>query len=103
MTRQQTIPGTAPVETHPEIRLALDEWLEARDAALVHRKRVAEKQDALLDAIAASGLAYYTYDLDGKRRRVYPTATPRLKTEVVGPSETSNEGRKVRRGEEMSE
>ena len=88
MSKQATIPGTDPIELHPLVRLALDGWRTAVAEAKDAKDRAQKRHDALLDAITAAGIPYYTYDEDGKRKRVYPhIADPRLKTETVASLE----------------
>lgn len=95
MTKQQSIPGTDPVEPHPEIRTRLDSWLRARDDERDAKDRSKRHHDELLDAITAAGIPYYTYDADGKRRRVFATVgDPKLKTTTVA----SLEPKRGRRG-----
>jgi len=88
MTRQTTIPNTDPIEPHPEIRTKLHAWLDAVAAAAEARDAVKRSHDTLLDAITEAKIPYYTYDADGKRKRVYPTvADPKLKTQNVASLE----------------
>lgn len=86
--------GTEPVEPHPAIRTALDAWLAARDDAKDARVAVVNAHDVLLDAIQAAGLQYYSYDEDGRRKRVWPSAEPKLKTATVStPTQSGRRGR----------
>src|SRR6185312_764444 len=88
MTRQTTIPNTDPIEPHPEIRTKLHAWLDAVEAAAAARDTSKRRHDELLDAIQEAKIPYYTYDADGKRKRVYPTvADPKLKTQNVASLE----------------
>jgi hypothetical protein len=82
--KQATIPGTEPVELYPDVRDALHRWLDAVDAAKEHRDTAKRRHDELLDAIQTAKIPYYTYDADGKRKRVYPTVSdPKLRTSTV--------------------
>ena len=82
--KQLEVPGTEPVELYPDVREKLDAWLVAQEDAAEARRAVSNAHDVLLDAIAEAKIPYYVYDVAGKRKRVFPTATPKLKTETVG-------------------
>lgn len=91
---QLQVPGTEPVEPHPAIRTALDAWLAARDDAKDARQAVVNAHDVLLDAIAAAKISFYTYDEGAKRKRVFPSAEPKLKTSTVStPKPSGRRGR----------
>lgn len=95
MSRKQlSVPGTEPVEHYPEVRKCLDAWLDAVESAKQARDAAQSCHDDLLDAIVEAGIPYYSYDAEGKRKRVYPTvADPKLKTTVVGPVDGGRRGR----------
>lgn len=87
MTRQQSIPGTDV--DHPEIRDAIERWLEACERAKAAAEKKAELDDAIVLKMIEMKVSYHPYiDPDsGKRKYRVVDTTPRGKSIAARPAQ----------------